>query len=163
MLNECSDTQVTCAPIPKNDRLCATGLGAAKALRDRTTVSDILRSTRPSREHTSVLGVIRLFQEQTPSTDTVSVLFFSTTFALQVEVDNCIDPLESRYHPKKITVKSDVGASCRGAVAEAQLHQSSSRHGSLQPNMPDGSSVPSPVEMPTIDLEPSMRPVSFVS
>lgn len=60
-------------------------------------------------------------------------------------------------------LKSEVGASCRGAVAEAQLHQSSSRHGSLQPNLPDGSSVPSPVDMPAIDLEPSMRPVPFVT
>lgn len=65
-------------------------------------------------------------------------------------------------------LKSDVGASCRGAVSEAQLLQpsGSSRQGS-QPFMADmadlDDSIPSPPDMPSFDVDSSIRPVSFVT
>jgi len=60
-------------------------------------------------------------------------------------------------------LKSDVGATCRGAVAEAQVHQASSRHGSAQPVMPDTDeqSIPSPDDITTLDQ--SIHPVPFMT
>ena len=76
---------------------------------------------------------------------------------MSILVKSFANPLESRQ-----SVKSDVGATCRGAVAEAQSHQPSSRHGSAQPTTGDNMDE-HPSQDTMTSLDPPVRQASFVT
>lgn len=58
-------------------------------------------------------------------------------------------------------MKSEVGASCRDVVADAQVQHATSRHASA-PIVDDGSNAtPPPGSLSQIDVDSSLRPVPF--